>query len=46
MLWHNLDTPSMGAAIALENRDQDLANRDPKVRAYLESYANRRRGGS
>ncbi|MFI5779926.1 enoyl-CoA hydratase/isomerase family protein [Nocardia sp. NPDC051570] len=46
VLWHNLDTPSMGAAIALENRNQDLAYRQAEVRAYMESYAEHHRGGS
>ena len=43
VLWHNLDTPSMGAAIALENRNQELASRQPEVRAYMSQYAARRR---
>ncbi|RDI64976.1 enoyl-CoA hydratase [Nocardia pseudobrasiliensis] len=46
VLWHNLDTPSMGAAIALENRNQLLAAGQAEVWAYMESYSGRRRGGS
>ena len=42
VMWHNLDTPSMAAAIALENRNQDLANRNEEVHAYMRDYrANR-----
>ncbi len=42
VMWHNLDTPSMAAAIALENRNQDLANKDPEVQAYMRAYAAQR----
>lgn len=38
VMWHNLDTNSMAAAIALENRNQDLASRSDEVRAFMESY--------
>jgi enoyl-CoA hydratase len=44
VLWHNLDVNNMGAAIALENRNQDLANNDAEVRDYMRRYASRRRG--
>ncbi len=43
VMWHNLDTPSMAAPIALENRNQDLANRDEEVRGFMRAYASRRR---
>jgi len=39
VLWHNLDTNSMAAAIALENRNQDLGIKDDEVRAYMRQYA-------
>ena len=39
VLWHNLDANSMAAAIALENRNQDLATKDPEVQAYMRAYA-------
>jgi enoyl-CoA hydratase len=42
VMWHNLDTNSMAAAIALENRNQDLANKTDEVRAYMRDYAARR----
>ena len=38
-MWHNLDTNSMAAAIALENRNQDLANRQGEVVTYMREYA-------
>lgn len=44
VLWHNLDTNNMAAAIALENRTQDLGGRTESVRAYMSEYAGRRRG--
>jgi len=45
VMWHNLDTNNMAAAIALENRNQDLANKQDEVREYMQSYAAQRRGG-
>jgi enoyl-CoA hydratase len=44
VMWHNLDTDNMAAAIALENRNQDLANKDEEVRAYMRAYAARQAG--
>ena len=38
-MWHNLDTNSMAAAIALENRNQDLANKQDEVVTYMREYA-------
>lgn len=38
VMWHNLDTNSMAAAIALENRNQDLGNHTPEVREFMASY--------
>jgi enoyl-CoA hydratase len=46
VLWHNLDTNSMGAAIALENRNQDLGSKNDEVRAYMRDYAAPRRRSS
>jgi enoyl-CoA hydratase len=43
VMWLNLDVDSMPAAIALENRNQDLAARNEEVRAYMASYAERHR---
>jgi enoyl-CoA hydratase len=43
VMWHNLDTNSMAAAIALENRNQDLANKTDEVQEYMQAYAAPRR---
>jgi enoyl-CoA hydratase len=45
VMWHNLDTNNMAAAIALENRNQDLANKSEEVRAYMRAYAAPRKQG-
>ena len=44
VLWHNVDNPSMTAAIALENRNQTVANRAPDVQAHMEHYRQRTMG--
>jgi enoyl-CoA hydratase len=36
--WHNVDAPSLAAAIALENRNQTLASRTPEVQAFMAEY--------
>ena len=46
VLWHNVDNPSMTAAIALENRNQSLASRAPDVQAFMEAYRQRATGAS
>jgi enoyl-CoA hydratase len=46
VMWHNLDTNSMAAAIALENRNQDLANKQEEVLTYMREYAAPRRNAS
>lgn len=38
VMWHNLDTNNMAAAIALENRNQDLANQNEEVRSFMRAY--------
>src|SRR4051794_33637325 len=38
VMWHNLDTNNMAAAIALENRNQELGGHTPEVREYMASY--------
>jgi enoyl-CoA hydratase len=43
VMWHNLDTNNMAAAIALENRNQDLANQVAEVREHMRTYAAPRR---
>jgi enoyl-CoA hydratase len=44
VLWHNVDTPSLAAAIALENRNQSLAGMTPEVREYMANYRDRTTG--
>jgi enoyl-CoA hydratase len=44
VLWHNVDNPSMTAAIALENRNQNIANRSPEVQEFMSAYRNRTTG--
>lgn len=39
VLWHNLDATSAAAAIALENRNQELGILTPEVRDYMAAYA-------
>jgi enoyl-CoA hydratase len=41
VLWHNLEAPSLAAAIAMENRNQELGAQDPEVRAYMDGYRTR-----
>jgi len=46
VLWHNVDTPSMTAAIALENRNQALANHAADVREHVAGYRDRTTGST
>jgi len=41
VLWHNLDASSAAAAIALENRNQELGILTPEVRDYMATYSRR-----
>jgi enoyl-CoA hydratase len=41
VLWHNLEAPSLAAALAMENRNQELAVREPEVLEYMKTYAER-----
>ena len=41
VLWANLDTASMSACIALENRNQELAQRTAEVQDYMARYRDR-----
>jgi enoyl-CoA hydratase len=43
VMWHNLDASSLSAAIALENRNQELGALSPEVREYMAAYAARHR---
>ncbi|MCU1400266.1 MAG: hypothetical protein JWN62_3375, partial [Acidimicrobiales bacterium] len=41
VMWHNLDASSLGAAVALENRNQELGAREPEVIEYMQRYSQR-----
>jgi enoyl-CoA hydratase len=43
VMWHNLDATSPDAAIALENRNQELGALTPEVQRYMRSYSERHR---
>jgi enoyl-CoA hydratase len=38
VMWHNLDTNNMAAAIALENRNQEIGGSNTEVQAYMRDY--------
>ena len=44
VMWANLDAPNMTAAIALENRNQQITAANPEVRDYMAEYSKRRKG--
>jgi len=46
VLWHNVDNPGMSAAIALENRNQNIANRAPDVVEFMKAYRSRTTGAA
>ena len=46
VLWHNVDNPSMTAAIALENRNQAIAGRAADVQEFMAAYRRRTTGAS
>jgi len=41
VLWHNLEASSVAAAIAMENRNQELAVHEPEVLEYMRAYGQR-----
>ena len=41
--WHNMASPSLAGAIALENRNQRIAADTPEVQQYLAAYTARHR---
>ncbi len=45
VLWHNVEVTSMDAAIAMENRNQNLAGQAADVREFMASYRDRIVGG-
>jgi enoyl-CoA hydratase len=42
VMWHNLDNPSLEAAIAMENRNQNIAARSPELAEYMEAFRAKR----
>jgi enoyl-CoA hydratase len=44
VMWHNLEAPSLAAAIAMENRNQELAVHEPEVLEYMRNYSGGHRG--
>ena len=44
VMWHNLDAQSLPAALAMENRNQELGAADREVMAYMAEYSQRVRG--
>jgi enoyl-CoA hydratase len=44
VLWHNLEASSLAAAIAIENRNQELAVHEPEVLEYMRNYSERFKG--
>jgi enoyl-CoA hydratase len=45
VMWHNLDAAHLAAALAMENRNQELAAQDPEVLQYMRDYGARFRKG-
>jgi enoyl-CoA hydratase len=41
VLWHNVDSSSLPAAIAIENRNQAIATASPEVKAHMAAYTQR-----
>jgi enoyl-CoA hydratase len=41
VMWHNLQAPSLAAALALENRNQELGAVEPEVIEYMQAYGAR-----
>lgn len=39
VMWANLDAPSLAAALALENRNQEMGAVHPEVQAYMAEYS-------
>jgi enoyl-CoA hydratase len=39
VMWANLDAPSLPAALALENRNQEMGAAHPEVQAYMAEYS-------
>ena len=44
VLWHNIDSQDLAAAIAIENRNQTIAGATAEVREYMAAYRKRTTG--
>ena len=44
VMWHNLEASSLAAAIALENRNQEIGSREPEVIEYMQRYSQQKVG--
>ena len=42
VMWHNLDNPSLESAIAMENRNQNIASRSPELAEYMQAFREKR----
>jgi enoyl-CoA hydratase len=42
VMWHNLDNPSLESAIAMENRNQNIAARSPELAEYMQAFNEKR----
>ena len=41
VFWHNVDSPMLAAALAMENRNQTIAGQTPEVQEYIRAYRTR-----
>ena len=41
VFWHNVDSPTLAAALAMENRNQTIAGQTPEVQEYIRAYRTR-----
>ena len=42
VMWHNLDNPSITSAIAMENRNQNIASRTAEIQEYMKAFQEKR----
>ncbi len=45
VMWHNLEAPSLQAALAMENRNQELGAQSREVQEYMAAYSRAITGG-
>ncbi len=46
VMWHNLEAPSLQAALAMENRNQELGAQTREVQDYMAAYSRAVTGGT